>query len=156
MRAAAAPLLLALVGALASGSALAFKSGVKGGGGGGGGSFNKSSSGFNKGSGHFQHHGSGHPHHHHGHGSVTFVGVGFGFAYPWYYPPPYYYPAHYPYYQPVVYQAEPAAYVEQSTTPAVEPAGWWYYCETSRAYYPYVKECPSGWQRVPAAPPPPR
>lgn len=99
-------------------------------------------------------------HHHHGghHHSTTFVGVGFGFAYPWswygYYPPPYYYPGYY-YPQPVAYPAEPVTYVEQSAPAQTEPAGWWYYCETSRTYYPYVKECPNGWQRVPALPPPP-
>lgn len=100
-----------------------------------------------------------HGHHHHGHHhSTTFVGVGFGFAYPWswygYYPPPYYYPGYY-YPQPVAYPAEPVTYVEQSAPAQTEPAGWWYYCETSRTYYPYVKECPNGWQRVPALPPPP-
>ena len=26
--------------------------------------------------------------------------------------------------------------------------GYWYYCESSDGYYPYVKECPGGWQRV--------
>ena len=89
-------------------------------------------------------------HHHHG---AAFVGFGVGFAYPWswYYPPPYYYPG---YYYP--YPAQPVTYVEQGSAPAAaEPAGWWYYCEASRTYYPYVKGCPSGWQRVPALPPPP-
>ena len=86
-------------------------------------------------------------HHHHG---TTFVGVGFGFAYPWswygYYPPPYYYYPGYYYPQPVAYPAEPVTYVEQSAPAQTEPAGWWYYCETSRTYYPYVKECPNGWR----------
>jgi hypothetical protein len=108
--------------------------------------------------------GHGHSHykgyHHHGHHhSTTFVGVGFGFAYPWswygYYPPPYYYP-HYYYPQPVAYPAEPVMYVEQGAPAPAEPAGWWYYCEASGTYYPYVRECPSGWQRVPAVPPPPK
>jgi hypothetical protein len=79
--------------------------------------------------------------------------VGFGFAYPWY--PPYYYP-YYPYYpQPVAYPAQPVTYIEQGAAPAAEPVHWWYYCESARAYYPYVRECPAGWQRVPALPPPP-
>jgi hypothetical protein len=156
MRAAAVALLLALVGMFASGSALALKTGgakVNGGGGkvssGGG----KVSTGGGKVStGH--HHGSGHHHHGHHHKSTTFVGVGFGFAYPWswYYPPSYYYPGYY-YPQPVVYPAQPVTYVEQGAAPApAEPAGWWYYCEASRTYYPYVKECPSGWQRVSPTP----
>lgn len=39
-------------------------------------------------------------------------------------------------------------YIERS--PPAEPAAqvWWYWCADSRAYYPYVKECPGGWQRV--------
>jgi len=39
-------------------------------------------------------------------------------------------------------------FVERSP-PAEAPAQvWWYWCNESRAYYPYVKECPAGWQRV--------
>jgi hypothetical protein len=64
----------------------------------------------------------------------------------YYYPPPaYYYP------QPVV---APPAYIEQAQQPAPQPENWWYYCADSKTYYPYVKECRSGWQRV--APQPPR
>lgn len=69
------------------------------------------------------------------------VGVPIGW-YGWHYPP-YYYP--YPYYPPqVIYApAAPQSYIER------EPqAQWWYYCADARAYYPYVKECPGGWQRV--------
>jgi hypothetical protein len=36
------------------------------------------------------------------------------------------------------------------------PAGSWYYCESSRSYYPYVNQCPEGWKTVPATPPAPR
>jgi hypothetical protein len=71
---------------------------------------------------------------------------------PWYYPPPY------PYYYPApVYVTPPAppVYVErQDVAPTSQPQDWWYYCEQSRGYYPYVKSCPGGWQRVPPAPPP--
>lgn len=66
----------------------------------------------------------------------------------WYYPPPYYYP-------PAVVVAAPAAppvYVERSDEP--QPQSYWYYCEQSRGYYPYVKECPGGWKAVPPAPAP--
>jgi hypothetical protein len=90
------------------------------------------------------------------HGSVHF-GIGIGVPlYPpaYYYPPPaYYYPP--AYYPPVV--AAPAAqpvYVEQSPPQAAPPAEQsWYYCADSKTYYPYVKECRSPWQRVPARPP---
>jgi hypothetical protein len=67
----------------------------------------------------------------------------------WYHPAPYYYhPA------PAYVPAQPTTYIEQGSAPAGDSGGWWYYCDTSRGYYPYVKECPSGWQRVPPAPPP--
>ena len=38
----------------------------------------------------------------------------------------------------------------------IDPAetGSWYYCEDGKGYYPYVKECPGGWKRVPASPAP--
>ena len=38
-------------------------------------------------------------------------------------------------------------------TPAPAP-GNWYYCESSKTYYPYVSECPEGWRQVPANPSP--
>lgn len=100
------------------------------------------------------HHGS---HHHHYRGTRWFVGVNVGYpgwgwpyygysawSYP-YYPYPYY-PAYYP--GPVVQQ--PTTYVEQPAPQAQQqaPTGYWYYCAEPGAYYPYIKECPAGWQRV--------
>jgi len=35
-------------------------------------------------------------------------------------------------------------------------AGTWYYCESAKAYYPYVATCNEGWRPVPASPPPAR
>jgi len=96
------------------------------------------------------------PAHAHRHSHVT-VGVGFGFGYPYWGSPwgpwgPWYYPAPYYYYPPtVVVPAQPITYIEKGSAPAAE--AWWYYCDASKGYYPYVKECPSGWQRVPPAPP---
>jgi hypothetical protein len=91
-----------------------------------------------------QHHGG------HSHFSFSFGVPLFGPAYYPYYAPPYYYP---PYYPPAAMPASPPVYVEQgSTQPAPAPGpssdGWWYYCAESKTYYPYVKECPGGWQRV--------
>ena len=84
--------------------------------------------------------------------SVSFglhIGVPFGWGvfhpYPYYYYPPYYPPA------TVIVPAQPQTYIEQQPAPpaASPPAqGWWHYCADARAYYPYVKECPGGWQRV--------
>jgi hypothetical protein len=150
MRAAAVALLLALA-VVVSDSALARKGGGHVGGGKVHGGHVRHGHGHVNGHHHGHHHKSfGHHHHGHHHHGAAFVGFGVGFAYPWswYYPPPYYYPG---YYYP--YPAQPVTYVEQGAAPAA--AGWWYYCEASRTYYPYVKECPSGWQRVPALPPPP-
>lgn len=93
-------------------------------------------------------------------------GPGWGPYYPRaYYPSPYY-AAPYPYYPPVVVtpapvQVAPPVYIEQtpqqaqSEAPQAAPqadSGFWYYCKPSEAYYPYVKECPQGWQKVPAQP----
>ena len=38
--------------------------------------------------------------------------------------------------------------------PAQPAPGVWYYCDSARAYYPYVAACGEGWRTVPAAPPP--
>jgi hypothetical protein len=75
-------------------------------------------------------------------------GVPFGYYSPWYYPPPvYYYPA-----APVVIQpAAPPVYVERSDV-VPEGSASWYFCRESNSYYPYVKQCPGGWTRVPAQP----
>jgi OOP family OmpA-OmpF porin len=31
---------------------------------------------------------------------------------------------------------------------------WYYYCKKSNAYYPYVRRCADGWEKVPVVPPP--
>lgn len=89
---------------------------------------------------------------------VYIGGPGFWYHQPYYYPP--YYSPYYPgYAYPPVVVAPPApqVYIEQgSLAPAQAPAqsqspspsNWWYYCADTKGYYPYVKECPAGWQRV--------
>ena len=79
---------------------------------------------------------------------------------PWAYSSPYYYSS-YPVVEyvpaaPTVYYEQPRAYIEQprAVQPAAADAGSWYYCNESRAYYPYVKECASPWQRVAPTPAP--
>jgi len=86
------------------------------------------------------------------------VGVMIGpYLGPGYYPPaPYYYPGYYP---PVVIQQQAPVYVQQQASPVappasspapatVAPANYWYYCAAAKGYYPYVKDCPAGWQKV--------
>src|SRR4051812_44168136 len=92
---------------------------------------------------------------HHGGSRVVF---GFNFGFPgYYYPAPYYYPPPVYYATPVVVQSSPPVYVERSEPAAAAPApsqaqNYWYYCAGSKTYYPYVKECPGGWQRVSPTP----
>jgi hypothetical protein len=86
--------------------------------------------------------------HHRGWGGPR-VGIYFGPAYPYYYPPsPYYYPP------PMVVPAQPPVYIEQAPqivapAPSAAPQGQaYYFCAAANGYYPYVKECPGGWQQV--------
>jgi hypothetical protein len=94
----------------------------------------------------------------HGHGHGVGVGIAFGFPYYW---PGYYggyyggYPYGYGYPGPAYAYPELASgtYVEQGASQgAPAQAQDWYYCADSKAYYPYVAECPGGWQRVPSRP----
>jgi hypothetical protein len=63
----------------------------------------------------------------------------------WGYPPAYYPPYAPAYAAPVV--VEPQTFIQQSAP------SYWYYCEDAKAYYPYVRECPTGWLTVvPQAP----
>ena len=45
------------------------------------------------------------------------------------------------------YAAAPLYYIEQADE-AAAPAGEWLYCHGANGYFPYVIECPGGWQRV--------
>ena len=84
---------------------------------------------------------------------------------PWVYSPypRYAYPTYGPYiYVPstapvVVTPPAPSVYIEQPVSPppaviTTLESGYWYFCQEVAAYYPYVKECPQGWQQVPAQP----
>lgn len=103
--------------------------------------------------------------HDRGHGPRVGVYVGVPFAYPWYALPPYYSPYYYPpyyYYPPqVIVRPEPPVYIERAAPPAAaqpeagsRSQGYWYYCGNPQGYYPYIKECPAGWQQVVPTPPP--
>lgn len=63
--------------------------------------------------------------------------------YPYYYAPP-----------PVVIQQQPDVYIRQEPQPQPPPQNYWYFCRNPQGYYPYVKQCPDGWQKVVPSPPP--
>jgi len=98
--------------------------------------------------------GGGVPRHHHGgavgHRSHYSYGLYFG-APLWGYP---YYA--YPYPSPptvVTVPVTPPVYIQQTPPVAPQyPAGYWYYCQNPEGYYPYVSECPTGWQQVSPTP----
>lgn len=57
------------------------------------------------------------------------------------------------------YPAPVYPYPDPFLPPAVAvppPARYWYYCEATRNYYPYVSTCPGRWTLVPATPAPAR
>jgi hypothetical protein len=99
---------------------------------------------------------------HHGGSRVGVVIGGPFWGSPWYYPSyyPYYYPYPYPYSYPYYYPpavavpSTPPTYIERARPePSSDPFNLWFYCPGSKTYYPYVKECPGGWETVPAKPP---
>ncbi len=89
--------------------------------------------------------------HHHGHAFVR-GGIVVGAPFWWWGPA---YPYGYYADPPVVVQEPAPAYIAPSAPPPAPT--YWYYCQQSQAYYPYVKECPGGWMTVvpPTAPPTP-
>jgi hypothetical protein len=90
-------------------------------------------------------------------GGHSHVGIGFYFGAP-YYPYPYYaypYAYPYPYYPPVVVAPQsPPAYIEQGDQEqSAQQDNYWYHCASPEGYYPYVKKCPGGWEKVIPEPP---
>lgn len=96
--------------------------------------------------------------HDHGHGHHRHrprIGVYFGPVWPGSFPPYVHYPHVYAPPVVVVRPAEPQVYIERATSPpAPQDEAVWYYCRGAQSYYPYVKECPGGWERVAPTPPP--
>jgi hypothetical protein len=83
--------------------------------------------------------------------------IGVPLAWPGYYRP--YYSPYYPpyYYDPpvVAVPSSPPVYIERADAGAAPAqSNYWYYCDNPQGYYPYVKECPAGWQKVVPQPPP--
>ena len=82
------------------------------------------------------------------------LGLGYGLGY---YSRPYYSP--YYVYPPTIVTVPmtPPVYIQQASPVTQQyPAGYWYYCNNPSGYYPYIKQCPNGWQQVEPTPPAPR
>ena len=94
---------------------------------------------------HRHHSSQSHHQHHHNHHHNSWRGSGIVFA-----------PAYWPWYAyaPAPVFVAPPVVVESAAAPSMN-GGYWYFCPDSRAFYPYVRECRSGWQAmVPGSPPP--
>lgn len=61
-------------------------------------------------------------------------------------------------YAPPAYAYAPPVIVERQVAPlppappGPAPQASWYYCDSAKAYYPYVSTCPEGWRAVPTTP----
>ena len=75
--------------------------------------------------------------HDHDHGRAR-LGIAIGAPF-WWYGPGWYGGPFYGY--PYPYAMPPVGYVERGAT-------LWYYCANPQGYYPYVKECGTGWRVV--------
>ena len=89
-----------------------------------------------------RHHGFQHRFGHHRFlvGTTVFVGPGWGPS--WWWDPYWAYP------RPIVIQEESPVYIQQSQPVPPPPVAYWYYCPDSKAYYPYVQQCPTAWLKV--------
>lgn len=93
-------------------------------------------------------------HRHHRHGPRIHFGIHMGPMWGSWYGPRYYAPPPVYYAPPVVIErAPPPVYIERPAA-VVEPpsSSYWYYCPSANGYYPYVNQCPEGWQAVPPRP----
>lgn len=81
-----------------------------------------------------------------GDGGGFYFGMGPAWGWgPWWTPPPVYYSP-----PPVIVTPPPQiTYI----APERPRPYYWYYCESSKTYYPYVKKCPGGWIKVVPHPP---
>jgi len=93
---------------------------------------------------------------HHGFRGGVFIGGPWWWD-PWWWGPPYAYPYPYWYYPPYGPSAPASAegssvYIQKPSASSEQPQGYWYYCASATAYYPYVQTCPEAWIKVPPAP----
>ncbi len=94
-------------------------------------------------------------------GGPGWWGLGLGLGLGWdasYYGDPYAgYPGYYSPYDPSAMIDEPLQRPVppegNATPPNPSSASNWYYCYSSKGYYPYVSQCPEGWRLIPTIPP---
>lgn len=98
-----------------------------------------------------QAHGGGHWHGGPRVGLGVWVGAPVVIGAPYFYPPPYAYGYGPPVVREYIYR-DPDYRDPGDAAPIDPPAPQWYYCRGAGAYYPYVKDCPGGWEAVPAHP----
>lgn len=92
---------------------------------------------------------------HHHHGGRIGIHLGLPLFWPGWYSP---YDYGYPYYRsaPLIIESQPQQYIERGDSDAAMAESddpYWYYCEKSRTYYPYVETCPGGWKKEIPRPP---
>jgi hypothetical protein len=85
------------------------------------------------------------------------LGLGLGWeagvlASPYYYPDAQYYPYNPPtvVIEPSPLPPDPNSASQLPSSPP--PSADWYYCESAKTYYPYIRQCPEPWHIVPATP----
>jgi hypothetical protein len=86
---------------------------------------------------------------HGGHFAWWWIAGGVWYLYP---SPVYPYPD--PYLPPVMIEQQPPVAVTPSNPASTEPVQYWYHCTNPEGYYPYVPQCLTDWEKVPASPPP--
>lgn len=88
---------------------------------------------------------------HFGYDLALGLGLGYGLGY-YGYGMPYPYP-YYPYQPVVAAPSPPPVYTQQNIPTTSEPqTNYWHYCRNPDGYYPYVRECPGGWEKIPPQP----
>jgi hypothetical protein len=88
--------------------------------------------------------GWGHGGHYSGLGLALGLGYGLGYYGNSYYSPYYAYPP-----TVVTVPVAPPVYIQQAPPVTQQyPVGYWYYCNDPQGYYPYIKQCPNGWQQI--------
>lgn len=75
-------------------------------------------------------------------GPYGYRGYGYGYADPFFRP-------YYTYPSAVAAPSQPPIYIQQQEPKHAQPkTDYWHYCQDPQGYYPYIRECPSGWLQI--------